>query len=134
MFRKTFVLLLFCLAICNVDLFAEDKDMLEKKRDPFANSELIVQESVRRRGQPEFIPSQGGVVIPMLRLRGFIKMTGEQPAALVEAENFGVYVVRTSDTISLQQGTASTVLKVKNITDSSVIVEVGTLGQVIIVR
>jgi len=45
-----------------------------------------------------------------------------------------VFLVREGDTISLQKNGKNNVLKVKKITKLSALVEVGTLGQVIVVR
>ena len=93
------------------------------------------QEAQRQGVGPVFIPSPGGSqTIPNLRLRGFVTGNGNQPVALLEVGKHQVFLVREGDTISLQNAGKNSVLKVKKITNLSALVEVGTLGQVIVVR
>lgn len=104
-------------------------------RDPFSATPLMQQEAQRQGVGPVFIPSPGGPQsIPNLRLRGYVTGNGNQPVALLEVAGQQVFLVREGDTISLQGGAQNSVLKVKKITKLSALVEVGTLGQVIVVR
>jgi len=103
-------------------------------RDPFAVSELMLTEAQRQGTGPQFFPSQDPEAVPVLRLKAFIEGHEEQPIALLEVQGHGVYLVRSGDVISLQSGGRNTVLKVQEITNLSVLVQIGTLGQVIVVR
>jgi len=103
-------------------------------RDPFAVSELMLTEAQRQGTGPQFFPSQDPEAVPVLRLKAFIEGHEEQPIALLEVQGHGVYLVRAGDVISLQSGGRNTVLKVQEITNLSVLVQIGTLGQVIVVR
>lgn len=104
-------------------------------RDPFAPTSLMQQEAQRQGVGPVFIPSAGGTqAVPSLHLRGYVTGNGNQPVALLEVGAQQVFLVREGDTISLQSAGQNNVLKVKKITKLSALVEVGTLGQVIVVR
>jgi len=108
---------------------------LSAQRDPFAPTSLMEQEAQRQGVGPVFIPSQvGSQKVPTLNLRGYVTGNGNQPVALLEVGGKQVFLVREGDTISLQKNGKNNVLKVKKITKLSALVEVGTLGQVIVVR
>jgi hypothetical protein len=104
------------------------------ERDPFSTSGLMAEEAQRRGSGLEFYPAQEMRAVPRLILRGFVEDETHVPIALLEVDQEGVYLVRAGDTISIQHRGASSVLKVQKITNLSVFVEVGSLGQVIVVR
>lgn len=123
------------------ELVKASRDILDKlskpvdltTRDPFSVSETVAigSESV---GGYEFYPSEGANLLPKLRLRGYIGDEDDTPVALLDIENHGIFLVRKGDTVGLQIGGRNTVLKIKDITKLSVLVEVGTIGQVVIVK
>ena len=102
----------------------------------------------------QFVPAEAATLgrdLPNMRLRGLIRSAmrkstdvfgvaaGKKPAqshkaALLEIEGAGVFVVREGDTVGLHDLGRSAVLKVIRVNELSVVVEAGSLGQVIIVR
>jgi len=113
------------------DNFPENAEI---KRDPFAASKSLGVESQRQDGGFEFLPSDGTQKLPNLKLRGYIGDKDKDPMALLDVEGRGVFLVRKGDTVGLQISGRHTVIKIKDITNLSIFVEVGTLGQVVIVR
>lgn len=113
-------------------LAAEDQSPDE--RDPFTTSEQMFEQAEKSRKKPAFVPSQITRQVPQLSLKGFIQDGDDVAVALLEVKGSGVFLVRRGDTISIQAGGINTVLKIKEINKLSVMVEVGTLGQVIVVR
>jgi hypothetical protein len=59
-----------------------------------------------------------------ISVRGFIKKEGAPPAALIEVEDEGTFVVRKDDRISLQRGANTINLDIQKISGSSVIVKI----------
>jgi hypothetical protein len=102
-------------------------------RDPFGTTERMRDRAADLAGAPRFVPN-GSSAIPKLSLRGYVEPKGKPPAALIEIEGQGVYVVRAGDTIGIAILGKSSVLKVQAIEASSARVEAGSLGQVIVVR
>jgi hypothetical protein len=124
------------------DLIKVSQDLLEQlskpvdltTRDPFTVSQTVHIGTEGVEGY-EFYPAEGGgSQLPKLKLRGYIGDETDDPIALLDIENQGVFMVRKGDTVGLQIGGRNTVLKIKDITQLSVLVEVGTIGQVVIVR
>ena len=104
------------------------------ERDPFAASDRMRDEAEGEDDGPQFLPSKNYETVPVLRLKAFIEDRQEAPIALIEVQGHGTYLVRAGDAISLQFGGRNVVLQVEEITNLSVLVQVGTLGQVIVVR
>lgn len=104
------------------------------ERDPFAPTSLLRDPSARQPGQVQFRPSESADAVPVLMLRGFAQVKDQPPVALLEVKGEGVFLVREDDTISLQHGRTNTVLKVKALQRGTAVVEVGTLGKVVVVR
>ncbi len=100
-------------------------------RDPFSTPNKFVQKADAE--NPHFVPGATAQV-PKLSLRGYAEPRGKAPVALIEVEGQGVYVVRAGDTIGVTVLGRTSVLKVQAIEASSVRVEAGSLGQVIVVR
>jgi len=105
----------------------------ERERDPFETSPLMA-EKAGAEGGPRFVPGREGDPLPRISLRGFLQVAGKAPAALVEIEGIGVFLVRAGDTISVPVAGRSSVLRVERIDDLSVHVAVGSLGQLLVVR
>ncbi|MDP2683008.1 MAG: hypothetical protein Q8P28_09455 [Deltaproteobacteria bacterium] len=93
-----------------------------KPMDPFVTTEQIKQ-SVQQKGE-----------IPLMQLKGLIEGVDRSPVALLDIQGFGIYIVHREDTISLQYPRQNIVLRIKDIVNNSVIVDVGTLGRVMVVR
>lgn len=75
------------------------------------------------------------IKLPRLTLKGVIFQQGsDQPLALLEVANQGVYMVRLNDEIGFNPADPGQVIKIKKISNLNIIVEVGTLGDLIIVR
>jgi len=101
-------------------------------RDPFSTTTRM-RERVEGGAEPRFVAGSA-TAIPKLSLRGYAEPKGKPPVALIEVEGQGVYVVRVGDTVGLTVSGKSTVLKVQAMEASSVRIEAGSLGQVIVVR
>jgi hypothetical protein len=69
-----------------------------------------------------------------MRLRGLIRGNGKKLAALLDVENSGVHVVHEGDTVGLNELGQDSVLYIKKINRLNLVVEVGSLGQVLIVQ
>lgn len=112
----------------------------------------------------QFVPSAtvpGSKEVPRMQLRGIVRMSKaaeasakdgksakgkaaddkekakklvSEVAAILEVEGAGTHIVREGDTVGLQQLGSDAVVKVLRVDRLSLVVEVGTLGQVIIVR
>ncbi|MFB0979695.1 MAG: hypothetical protein QMC62_02110 [Alteromonadaceae bacterium] len=110
-------------------------------RDPFAVTQEIALLS--QAGQT----SQGGYAghsfkssglaftLPKLTMKGVIFKSNEQlPIALLEIGGIGVYMVKVGDEFSFNPAMPTQVIKVIKISRLNVVVEVGTLGDLIVVR
>lgn len=103
------------------------------RRDPFAVSQLMIEQTHLQERGLRFTPLAGAQV-PELKLRGVVNGTDGQRVGLIEVINEGVFLVRKGDTISLRTAGNNTVINIQEISQLSVVVESGTLGEVIIVR
>ncbi len=125
-------------------------------RDPFAITARLQRVSTGGIEGVQFVPKPETVSatdLPKMRLRGLIRTAaksapasvslasagGKSPkprlkAALLEIDGAGVYVVREGDTVGLHRLGKTSVLKIVGVTELSVVVEIGTLGEVIVVR
>lgn len=111
------------------------------ERDPFAVPSKLQKVSTGGLQQLQFVPTPAVAKkkIPKMRLRGVMRSSDAQPggegvAALLDIKGSGVYVVREGDTIGLHDLGLDTVMKIVKVDALSVVVETGTLGQLIIVR
>ena len=114
--------------------------LTEINRDPFAPTEQIlssVVSSYSNDDRPAFVSSGALTRLPPLKLRGIVK-PGDQSTvvALLEVGGSGkqIHMVKIGDEIAFDRSDPSLVFKIREIDRLSVIVEVGTLGDVIIVR
>jgi hypothetical protein len=103
----------------------------EPERDPFA----ATQEMQRRapRGT-EFVPHDRPDLLPELALRGYAEDDSGKAVALLEVDGKNTYLVRKGDTISLPRGGPNQVLKIVEISNLELRIEVGELRRVVIVR
>jgi len=101
-------------------------------RDPFDTTSTM--QNVARMAGPQFVPSEDTAGVPKLALKGLLEGEDGEPVGLISVENFGTFMVVKGEQISLQNGRSNLVLMVKEITPNTISVEVGTLGQLIMVR
>tara|TARA_Y100000589_G_C27169601_1_gene636128 strand:- start:973 stop:1497 length:525 start_codon:yes stop_codon:yes gene_type:complete len=93
-------------------------------------------------GKTRFIPSPEGSPFPKITLRGIVITKGksQSPIALIEVDQFGTYVVRKDDTISLQKKVSreaadgKSVLRIVDISRQDLTLQMGSLGEKLIVR
>ena len=110
-------------------------------RDPFTATVDIVN-AAKRNGQPgteqgRFFGSGTGSLekLPKLKLRGIILASeNSSPLALLEIAGNEVHMVRVGDEISFNSSDPNQVLKVKSISRLNIVVEVGSLGDLVMVR
>ncbi len=139
--------LIFCLLSCQLyfnDVSAMDAQSQPQsaaiKRDPFAPSQKILTSMVSTytdNSRSAFVSSGVLTKLPPLKLRGVVKPDGENTVvALLEVGGSGkqIHMVKIGDEIAFDRNDPSLVFKIRAIDRLSVIVEVGTLGDVIIVR
>jgi hypothetical protein len=106
-------------------------------RDPFALTQRMIDEANLNSGQKptEFI--QQAVTrlnIPDIALKGIVQTKEGTRAAMIGIGPKRTYVVRETDSVSLSEFKQDTVLFIKEINRLSVVIEVGSLGQSIILR
>lgn len=108
----------------------------EGLRDPFtATTKMIKQLSVEHGANTNFQTSSLIQTLPKLSLRGIIVQAKDSsPLALLDITGNGVHMVRIGDEISFNAADPKQVLKIQSITRLSVTVEIGTLGDLIVVR
>jgi len=108
-------------------------------RDPFAITQEIAllsqenQTSQSAYANHDFKSSGLAFTLPKLTMKGVV-FKKQNPIALLEIGGNNVYMVRVGDEISFNPAMPKQVIKVKKISRLNVIVEVGTLGDLIVVR
>jgi len=116
---------------------------LDGVRDPFSMTkslakltepEISVAQDTPYAGV-DFKNSEFSMTLPKLTLKGVVfKKNIEEPLALLDIGGHGVHMVRIGDEIGFNPASPKQVLKIKKISRLNVIVEVGTLGDLIVVR
>jgi hypothetical protein len=136
--KKTATLLsTFLLQVFSNDLLAINN---EPSRDPFSPTKEILAKTTlpfEGDGRPAFVRSGQIGRIPQINLRGIVNTVDDDTLiALLELKSTDnqIHVVRTGDEIAFDYRDPSLVIKIKEINRLSVLVEVGTLGDVIVVR
>ncbi|MEM1275123.1 MAG: hypothetical protein AAGH74_01230 [Pseudomonadota bacterium] len=108
------------------------------REDPFSAETIFDQsatEGAQRSRQRRFVPAAVPQRLPEMRLRGIGRSRSlDPPTVLLEIANHGIFVVSQGDTITLQSARPENVIRIREITDISVILEVGTFGEVIELR
>ncbi|MHC4972573.1 MAG: hypothetical protein ACYTG3_09595 [Planctomycetota bacterium] len=102
----------------------------QPERDPFSET----QETRRRARGTEFVPQERPDLLPGLSLRGYAEDGDGKAVALLEVDGKTTYLVRKGDTVSLPRGGPGQVLKIVDINNLELRVEVGELRRVVIVR
>jgi Tfp pilus assembly protein PilP len=110
-------------------------------RDPFAVTQeiaLLGQAGQTAQGPyagHSFKSSSLAFNLPKLTMKGVVFKAQEKlPIALLEIGGIGVYMVRVGDEFSFNPAIPTQVIKVIKISRLNVVVEVGTLGDLIVVR
>ncbi|WP_319381311.1 hypothetical protein [Thiomicrorhabdus sp.] len=112
----------------------------EASRDPFALTPRLMRSkrsaAGRKPAQTEysFTRLTTDIKLPKLSLRGLIIKSENDKAAVLEVGSLGTYIVREGDTVSIPDGGFNNVIKVTRIDRLSLLIEVGKLGEVIVVR
>ena len=116
---------------------------LDGVRDPFSMTKSLAKltepEISLAQDTPyagvDFKNSEFSMTLPKLTLKGVVfKKNIEEPLALLDIGGHGVHMVRIGDEIGFNPASPKQVLKIKKISRLNVIVEVGTLGDLIVVR
>ncbi|MEM7423511.1 MAG: hypothetical protein AAF334_07290 [Pseudomonadota bacterium] len=108
-----------------------------ERQDPFSPSDVLRENpQLRDQSRRRFVPSEiRPAALPTLRLKGIGQGNpGQAPTVLLEIDGYGIFIVTEGDTISLQDLPAENVIRIKEITPISVIVESGSFGELIVVR
>jgi hypothetical protein len=108
-------------------------------RDPFtATAEIIKAANINNSDDSiknTYFDSGAILKLPQLILRGIILASqASEPLALLEVAGVGVHMVRIGDEISFNVNDPKQVIKVKAISRLNILVEVGSLGDLVIVR
>ena len=107
-------------------------------RDPFNSTLSQFEQSMSpNRGPSSFLPDLEKQKLPILKLKGVINANRQREQdllALLQINNKDVYMVRVGDEISFDPTRPSSAIKIMSISRLSVTVQVGTLGNVLIVR
>ena len=111
----------------------------EGVRNPFAMTGEIAQLAYKDNQPVNGYTKQPftdlGGPLPKLTLKGVVfKASQPDPIALLEIAGFGVYMVKVGDKVSIDPRDPKKVIQIKKISRLNVIIEVGTLGDLIIVR
>lgn len=107
-------------------------------RDPFNLSDSLITQIPSDSIRPTtFLPSSNQQELPKLKLKGVLSPKSgadDELMALLEVNKDEVYMVKVGDEISYDPTRPSAAIKIKSISRLSVTVNVGTLGNVLIVR
>lgn len=112
----------------------------EAMRNPFAATDKLRQmEALPREGMASgdvtFVPgTRVQEKIPKLRLRGHLQGLNGEVLALLEIGGGDTYIVREGDTVGLHDLGIDSVIRVQKISRLHLVVESGSLNQMIIVR
>jgi len=123
------------------------------KQDPFEADEKVRRVLSGQEREDGFVPLDGGVALPAMKLKGLVKMKGKSTTASVEIDGIGSFVVREGEKLIFSlsgrvvkpsgKKAAGAVemreqipiaLLVTDISRDGVIVEVGTLGETMIIK
>nr|WP_321465079.1 hypothetical protein [uncultured Desulfobulbus sp.] len=113
------------------------------QRNPFAATEKLRELRANPPAEPKVVPSNEGLAfvpskqelkIPKMRLRGHLQGGNGEVLALLEVTGGDTYIVREGDTVGLHDLGIDSVLRIRKISRLHVVVEAGSLNQMIIVR
>lgn len=123
-------------------------------KDPFRPDEKVRRVLAGDEREDGFVPLEGGAALPGMKMKGIVKLKGKPTVASVEVDGVGSFVVREGEKIVFSLsgrvvapksagGKAGAVemreqipiaLLVKEISRDGVVVEVGALGETLIIR
>ena len=109
----------------------------EQKRNPFSATTKLMRQTdgpAATSSGPVFEPQGQSGTMPKMRLRGRIQGANGGVVALLEIGGSNVYIVREGDTVGLHEFGLNAVIRIKQISKLDVVIESGSLGQLIIVR
>ncbi len=104
------------------------------QRDPFAPTSRLLQVTSSGDGGVQFQALSQATKLPRMHLRGLIQDRNGDLAALLEIEKSGIHIVREGDAVGLYDMGVNSVIRVRKINRLNLVVEAGSLGQMIIVR
>jgi hypothetical protein len=126
--RRPLLVFLAVAGLCIATVFAQE----DGERDPFAPRAGMQTPTA---GDPTgFVRTDETGRLPQLALRGYIEDGDGNAVALLEVSKGATYLVRQGDTVSISQQRGNVVLRVREISNLSLLVEVGELRQVYVVR
>lgn len=120
--------------------FADSVAFPKGVRDPFAIPSILLQSLASERSKKErklsaFAFSNTSLLsMPKIKLKGVLKLREGAPQLAILLLNNETYMVREGDEVGFNPVEPSQVIKIKKINRLSVLVEVGTVGAVVIVR
>jgi hypothetical protein len=107
-------------------------------RDPFTPSnlmyEMVSTQSLNAGLASGFIPGQGNIDVPKMRLKGFLGETKDDRLALLEINGKNTYMVRVGDEINYDPAHPRSAIRITEINRLSVTVETGVMGTIKILR
>lgn len=110
----------------------------QQSRNPFAVTNRLVNRTpkapVPAPGFSSVFTPQKEAQLPKMRLRGHVLTPEGAIAALLEIEGGDVHIVREGDDVGLHDYGLDVVIRIKKIDRLHVVIESGTLEQLIIVR
>jgi len=105
------------------------------RENPFANESMLPEEEPQEPEKEELRFQRREVrSVPNVEMLGYVRDARDERVVLLQVAGHGRFFVREEDTLTLQARGDATVLKIKTVSDQSVVVEIGTLGKVIVVR
>ncbi|MHC4933128.1 MAG: hypothetical protein ACYTGV_13160 [Planctomycetota bacterium] len=119
------------LGLCVATALAQDKEG-DDERDPFAPSGKI--QNAKGADRSGFVRTDPDAQLPPLGLRGYVEDDTGNAVALLEIGGKTTYLVRKDDTVSLPQRGGNLVLRIKEVSNLALTVEVGEMRQVVVVR
>ena len=105
----------------------------KERRDPFALTPKLVKKTMDTNFMPMRSDAEQKVELPEMRMRGILMYGGEEKLGLLEVAN-GVHLVRVGDTVGLHELGMASALKVLEINKLNIVVEFGSMEQLIIVH
>ena len=126
--RRPLLVLLAIAGLCIATVFAQENG----ERDPFAPRGGM--QTPTGGDSSGFVRTDETGRMPQLALRGYIEDGEGNAVALLEVSKGSTYLVRRGDTVSISQQRGNVVLRVKEIDNLSLLIEVGELRQVYVVR
>lgn len=104
-----------------------------ERRDPFALTRELVKKTMDTNFMPQRSDAEAKVELPALRMRGLLMYGGGERIGLLAVGN-EVHLVRVGDTVGLHEQGMASALKILEINSHNIVVEFGSMEQLIIVQ